>query len=114
MRKYIFTGIYTPYIEQLINLKQKLGYKFTTAQELLLRFDRFTLDREESVPCITRELADAWCERKGFESDKYRQGRISILIQLSSFLNDLGILSYIPVLPKISERICIPYIYSHR
>jgi len=113
MRKhYNFTGTYAPYIEQLIALKQKLGYKYISAQELLFRFDRFTIERTESSLGITKELSDAWCERIGLESDKYRQGRIRILIQLSSLMNDIGVHSYIPIFPKVHERIFIPYIYS--
>ena len=91
MSEYNFLGIYAPYIKQLVELKQKIGYKYTSASELLLRFDRFTVKRQESVVGITKELSEAWCEKQGCESDKYRQGRINVLIQLSSFLNDLGL-----------------------
>jgi integrase len=108
-----FQGIYAPYIKQLIELKRKIGYKYTTASELLLRFDRFTMKRQESVIGITKELSEAWCEKQGCESDKYRKGRINVLIQLSSFLNDLGLNSFIPVSPRVPEKTFIPYIYSH-
>ena len=113
MRKhYNFTGTYAPYIEQLIVLKQKLGYKYTSAQELLFRFDWFTIEKAETSPGITKKLSDAWCERIGLESDKYRQSRIRILIQLSSLINDMGVHSYIPIFPKVKERTFVPYIYS--
>ncbi len=112
MVKYNFRGIYAPYIEQLIKLKQKIGYKYITASELLLRFDRFTIKRQESVVGITKELSDTWGEKEGCESDKYRQGKINVLIQLSSFLNDLGINSYIPVPLRVPEKTFVPYIYS--
>lgn len=113
MRKqYNFTGTYAPYIEQLIVLKQKLGYKYTSAQELLYRFDRFTIEKAETSPGVTKELSDAWCERIGVESDKYRQSRIRILIQLSSLMNDIGVHSYIPTFPQVKERTFVPYIYS--
>ena len=113
MSEYNFLGIYAPYIKQLVELKQKIGYKYTSASELLLRFDRFTVKRQESVVGITKELSEAWCEKQGCESDKYRQGRINVLIQLSSFLNDLGLNSYIPVPLRVSEKTFVPYIYSH-
>ena len=113
MSEYNFLGIYAPYIKQLVELKQKIGYKYTSASELLLRFDRFTVKRQESVVGITKELSEAWCEKQGCESDKYRQGRINVLIQFSSFLNDLGLNSYIPVPLRVSEKTFVPYIYSH-
>jgi len=71
MSEYNFLGIYAPYIKQLVELKQKIGYKYTSASELLLRFDRFTVKRQESVVGITKELSEAWCEKQGCESDKY-------------------------------------------
>lgn len=114
MHNYVFSGIYATYIEQLIVQKQKLGYKYTSAKELLVRFDRFTIEQEESKAGITKQLSDAWCERKGIESDKYRQGRIRVLAQLASFMNDLGIPSYIPEQSRIPEQAFVPYIYSRR
>lgn len=113
MAKYNYLGIYAPYIEQLITLKQKLGYKYNTPSEILLRFDRFTRERDETSVGITRELSDAWSKRLGSESDKYRQAKINVLIQLSSLLNELGINSYIPVQLRIPEKSFIPYIYTH-
>jgi integrase len=112
MAKYNYLGIYAPYIEQLITLKRKLGYKYTTASEILLRFDRFTREREEIFVGVTRELSDAWSKRQGSESDKYRQAKINVLIQLSSLLNDLGINSYMPVQLRIPEKSFVPYIYT--
>jgi integrase len=114
MHNYVFSGTYATYIEQLIVLKQKLGYKYTSAKELLMRFDRFTIEQEELKAGITKQLSDTWCERKGIESDKYRQGRVRVLVQLASFMNDLGIPSYIPVQNQTPEQAFVPYIYSRR
>jgi integrase len=113
MSKPVFFSIYAPYIEQLIKFKQKLGYKYESAQELLRRFDRFAMNINEANIAITKELSEEWCKKRETESEKYRQGRINILIQLATFLNDMGIHSYVPVLPKVhTHQSYIPHIYS--
>jgi integrase len=106
-----FTGIYTPYIKDFIALKRGLGFKYQAEEYILSRFDRFTVQKGEKVIGISRELASDWCKKNENESDSYRQHRVICLCQLSSYLSQLGIRSYVPQIP-VFRYTFTPYIYS--
>ena len=106
-------GIYAPYIRDFINMKRSLGFKYVKQELILLRFDRFTIERCETEIGISKELADKWCERRNNESDGNRYFRCVCISQLSSYLCNLGIRSYIPRLPPL-QLTFRPYIYSKK
>jgi len=106
-------GIYAPYIRDFIDMKRSLGFKYEKQEQILLRFDRFTRERGETELGISKELADKWCERRSNESDGNRYFRCVCINQLSSYLCNLGIRSYIPRLPPIQSTFT-PYIYSKK
>jgi integrase len=113
MRKNQFGGIYAPYIQQFIDLKRGLGFKYVLQEGILLRFDKFTIERGETEVGISKELADKWCERWNNESDSYRYNRCICLSQLSSYLCNLGVRSYIPRIPR-RKITFTPYIFSKK
>lgn len=113
MNRHSFWGIYAPYIEQHIALKRGLGFKYNTAETIYAIFDRFTIERGETVVGISKELAEKWCERKNNESDSYRYHRGVCLSQLSSYLCTIGIRSFIPRLQKWIPTFT-PYVFSQR
>ena len=104
-------GIYAPYINDFIDLKRSLGFKYTSEEAIFLSFDRFSIEQGETKVGLTKELADKWCERRNNESDSYRYHRCVCISQLSSHLCKLGIRSYIPLMPRIQSTF-IPYIFS--
>ena len=106
-------GIYAPYIRQFIELKRGLGFKYITEEYAYRLFDQFTIERGETEVGISKELADKWCERWNDESDSRRHQRCVCISQLSSYLCELGISSYIPRLPPIQSTFS-PYIYSKK
>ena len=104
-------GIYASYINDFIALKRSLGFKYIAEEYLFLSFDRFTIEQGETKVGISKELAEKWCERRNNESDSYRYHRCVCVSQLSSYLCELGIRSYIPRMPK-NRSTFIPYIFS--
>lgn len=104
-------GVYAPYINDFIALKRGLGFKYHTEATILSIFDRFTIQRGERKVGITRELADEWCKKSENESDSYRTHRVICLGQLSSYLCQNGIHSYIPQIPVFRSTFT-PYIFS--
>ncbi|HYN44387.1 MAG TPA: hypothetical protein VER35_00140 [Candidatus Limnocylindrales bacterium] len=106
-----FWGIYASFIEQFIDFKRQLGFKYDTEEVIYSIFDRFTLERDETIVGITKDLADAWKMLKPNESDSYRFHRVVCLNQLSSFLIRMGIRSYISQLPRLKSTFT-PYIFS--
>jgi len=94
-------------------MKRSLGYKYDKQEQILLRFDRFTIERGEREVGLSKELADKWCELRNNESDGNRYYRCVLISQLSSYLCKLGIRSYIPRLPPYQSTFT-PYIYSKK
>jgi integrase/recombinase XerD len=113
MRKQ-FNSNYAGHLHQFIEMKRKLGFKFTTPAAILLGFDRFAVKNKETGPGITKEFAEIWSKRRPNESERYRYDRVRITAQFSLYLCDLGIVSYIPKLPPYPSGTFIPYIYSEK
>lgn len=113
MNKKQFNGIYAPYIKGFIALKRGLGFKYNTEETIYSIFDRFTIRKGEKTVGITRELAYEWCRKNANESDSYRKHRAICLSQLSSYLCQIGIRSYIPLIP-VCRQTFTPYIFSKK
>jgi len=107
-----YHNIYGLPIKQFIELKRKLGFKFGSGAFYLGKIDLFAQERAETSLGITKDFADKWCEKKANETDLNRYYRIGFLLQLSSYIRDIGIDSYIPRLPPFPQSTFIPYIYS--
>lgn len=109
-----YNSIYGPYIEQYIDLKKRLGFKYITGEFILSQIDTLATQNEEATLGITKEFTGIWGERRPNESEFYRYTRISHLAQFSSYLCDLGISSYVSRLPRFPKNTFIPYIYSQK
>lgn len=109
-----FQGIYATLLEQYVDFKKSLGYRFENAESTYCLFDRFTIKNGETEIGITKELADKWAVKRPNESDSTCYRRVMYLIQFASFLNDSGYKSYIPRLPKAYKSTFTPYIFSHK
>lgn len=107
----IFYSVFGPYIEQFIELKNSLGYKYKDAGFAFSSFDRLAWEKNTSEIAITKEFADEWSIKRPNESDKTRFNRIQQISQFARFLCDLGFRSYIPKAPKIKSTYT-PYIFS--
>lgn len=106
-----FKSIYAPYIQELINSRKALGFKFNTESVILHVFDSFAAERVESRLGITKELAEAWKQFKPNESISYKVHRCSCVNLLSSYLCKSGIPSYTLQLPRFKQAFT-PYIFS--
>ncbi len=68
MNNYIFKGPFKMYIENHIQLKQAIGYKYETEANHLLRFSAFTADKYPNINGLTKEIVLDWCSKKNHES----------------------------------------------
>lgn len=73
---------------------------------------RYAEHTKEVSAGITKEFARNWSERLPNEGEFYRYRRVRLLAQFSSYLCDMGILSYIPKRPPYPKSTFTPYIYS--
>lgn len=105
-------SIYGSHLDQYVEMKRTLGFKFITEATILYQIDQLAEKTKESSSGITREFADKWCKKRSYESDFYRYTRVRLLASFSSYLRDLGIDSCIPKLPRYQPNGFTPYIYS--
>lgn len=109
-----YYSVFGSRIEQFIEMKRKLGFKFKAPEVILLHFDRLAEKTGATAKGVTRELAEKWSQPRAGESYGYRYTRIQVVGMFSTFLRDLGIASYVLKLPPYPESNFIPYIYSQR
>jgi len=107
-------SIYATHIEEYIQLKHQLGFKFRTGCIILLQIDKLALQRKETTLGINKDFADTWSKKRPNESELYRYERVRYLIKLSAYLQDKGIASYLPKLLPHPKSTFIPYIYSDK
>ena len=111
--KIVFKGIYAAQMSEFIALKRHLGFKYNTEEKIMLLFDRLTIARQESVPGISIDLADAWSLKRENESDAYRYKRCITLNQFVLYLNRMGIKSSMAKAPKPKKNFT-PHIYTQK
>lgn len=107
-----FRGVNLDYLEQYVQLKRSLGYTYDAQKTILLMFDRFTIANNVKIIGLNRNLAFEWSRKRSNESESSRHNRIRYVAGFSSFLNDLGIKSFIPRSRK-PPKTFVPYIFSH-
>jgi len=89
-------SILAPHIVGFVSEKRSLGYDYHSEELVLLRFDRYCLERGLNTVSVTRDFLGGWMERSDTEG-LFNQGkRISIVRQLLIYMATLGISVYIP------------------
>jgi len=107
-----FNSVYGLHIQQFIELKRKLGFKFVGNVKLLLAIDTMATNSGQISPGITKEFADQWVQKRLHEGARNQYKRTTCLAQFSSYLCSIGIQSYVPKLPPVGRSTFIPHIYS--
>lgn len=89
-------SILAPYIVGFISEKRSLGYIYRTEEQILLRFDRYCLERSLNTESVTRDFLSTWMEQLDTEGLFHQGKRISAVRQLLIYMASLGISVYIP------------------
>lgn len=113
MNKYSYAGPFKTYIQDFIELKQAIGYKYLSEAEHLKRFDKFTEKKYSTAKNVTKEIVMDWCSKKSYEKQQNLCSRASIIRQLSLYLDNIGVDAY--VIPKNyfkSAEKYVPHIYT--
>ncbi|OGV21427.1 MAG: hypothetical protein A2X47_07590 [Lentisphaerae bacterium GWF2_38_69] len=108
--RYHYKSVFATYIEGLILQKKADGFIYDYEAYILSYFDRFCLENGYNEPIITRDITMKWVIQRETEGINYRNQRVSILRQLSQYMNSMGINSYIPRCFMPSEVIAVPHI----
>lgn len=113
MNKLNYYGPFKTYIQEFIELKQAVGYKYLTEAGHLKRFDTFTVENYHSVDALSKEIVLDWCSKKSYEKQGNLCSRVSVIRQFSMYLDNIGVHAYI--IPKNyfkSGETYVPHIYS--
>lgn len=113
MSNYAFCSVYAKHITDFISMKRSFGYKYITQEFILYHFDLYVISNNFTETSITPEVTEGWIRKRPHETDATRYGRISALIQLSSYMYDIGVSNYIPRMPQVAKYNFTPYIYSN-
>jgi integrase/recombinase XerD len=114
MNNILYRGPFKDHIQNYIELKQAVGYKYDTEVHHLRRFDQFTLEKYPRAEILTKEIILDWCSKKTYEAQANQCSRTSIMRQFGKYLDSLGIKAYI--IPKgyyPTRKQYTPYIYTH-
>ena len=113
MNNIIYEGPFKEHIQNYIELKQAIGYKYQTEAEHLKRFDKFTLVKYPNSTFLAKEIVLDWCSKRSYEAQANQCSRASIIRQFGQYLDSIGVRAYI--IPKgyyPTEKKYMPYIYT--
>jgi len=113
MNNILYRGPLKDHIQNYIELKKAIGYKYDAEASHLKRFDRFTLEKYPQSVALTKEIVLDWCSKKGYEAQANQCARASIIREFGKYLDSIGVKLYI--LPKgyyPTEPQYMPYIYT--
>ncbi|MBX9744486.1 MAG: tyrosine-type recombinase/integrase [Chlamydiales bacterium] len=113
MNNILYRGPFKDHIQNYIELKQAIGYKYDAEASHLKRFDRFTLDKYPEATGLTKEIVLDWCSKKDYEAQANQCSRASIVREFGKYLDSIGVKVYI--IPKgyySTEPQYMPYIYT--
>ena len=113
MSNIFYAGPFKDHLQNYVELKQAIGYKYDTDANHLKRFDKFTLGKYPNATVLTKEIVFDWCSKKNYEAQANQCSRTSIIRQFAKYLDSIGVKAYI--IPKgyyPTAKQYIPYIYS--
>ncbi|MGB5157197.1 MAG: hypothetical protein WBN77_07140 [Desulfobacterales bacterium] len=113
MRNYSFSGPFAEHIKNHVQLKQAVGYKYEAEAKHLLRFSSFTAEEYPETSILSKEIVLEWCSKKSYEAQANQGARSSILRQLATYMEGIGIGAHI--LPKgyyPAAQQYVPHVYT--
>lgn len=96
MKEFEYTSNFADHINNFIGIKRNNGYAYQCEAWHYKKFDQFCLEYYPTSDTITKVLSDRWCTQRASESATFLSRRITILRQLSIYMNSIGIDCYIP------------------
>ncbi len=77
-------------------VKDFKGLKYEAEFNAFLRIDKFLIENNCSNKALTKEICDKWCAKRTWETINNRNHRVSSLRIITTYLNEIGIKSYVP------------------
>lgn len=92
----LFCSVLKDEMQDFLDLKRALGFKYISEQSMLIRIDRYLTDSGLNKREISKEICEGWCRKQSHESLSNQASRISVMRVFARYLNDIGISAYIP------------------
>ena len=114
MSRYVLNSNFKDDIQQFLNLKHSIGYKYTTSQRLIEQFDLLCFSKYPNEKILTKEIAITWAKPRENESASATQNRIVVIREFAKYLNSINKSAfiipthYMPKKPKYKS-----YIYTN-
>ena len=109
----IYNGPFKKHIQNYLELKRAVGYKYDADAGHLKRFDNFTLEKYRNTNVLTKEIILDWCRKKSYEAQANQSSRASIMRGFAKYLDSIGVKAYI--IPKgyyPTPKQYTPHIYT--
>lgn len=108
-----FQGKLKNLLNDFINYKRNLGYKYESVRESLYRFSLFSMKYKISDYSLDKEIVLDWISKRRNESNGTYERRKNYLKQFALYMQYQGHSAYIPPKNQKTNRIeYIPYIFS--
>ncbi len=100
-------------MERFVDLRRLSGTDYHSQTRLLIYFDRFLVQRDYSLSCLTREIIDRYQQCLTMLAPRTRGNRMGVLRQFCEYLSTGNPQSYVPRPLKMigSHGAHQPYIY---
>ena len=112
--KFEYKSVFGPFMEDLIQEKRKLGYKYETAERRYHEMDGFFFRAGIKDPALTKEVVNLYVTKRPNETKQTRNNRVGAIRELASYMSRTGNEAYIcPPLPAGSyAREYVPHIFT--
>ena len=90
MKDYILKSNFKEDINNFLNLKYSIGYKYTTGKILIEQFDNLCFTDFNNQSTLTKEIALKWAVQRDDESNASLENRIVIVREFAKYLNSLN------------------------
>ncbi len=110
-----FVGPFSSLLEEFVNFKRSMGYKYKTEAQSLAYFSQFTVQIGVTEPVLTREIVDAWCRQRPFETRRTSTvKRVSNFRQFALYLVSLGHVAHVPIQSRGNKQVhYAAYVFTH-
>ena len=86
-----FKSKLAPYMSGLVDEQHAMGFSFTLQEQTLRRFDSFIIENGLDTGHLDTAVTSLWEERLSSEGDSARNGRLTVVNKLASYMEALGL-----------------------
>ena len=86
MNNILYTSSFKDHLQNYIDLKRAIGYKFDTDASHLKRFDDFIIEKYPETTALTKEIVLDWCRKKTYEAQATQCTRASAMRQFGNWI----------------------------